>query len=265
MSILLDVRNQMPFSNPTRNINQIKKVARHHSGTTSGDVFAFLNHWQGTLGWKTGGYHEVILRDGTVQLCYNPSQVTNGVKNHNTSVYNICLVGSGSFTDAQEKTFNERAEVAMQLFNLKVSDVLGHNEFSGQNTQCPGANMNTVRRNLQSYLDAKKPIVDKNNTHTVRPGETLSHIAARYKTTVKAIADLNKISNVNLIRVGQVLRLPGAKTQQPAAQPQHYTVKSGDTLSHIAARYKTTVRQLQKWNKITNANMIRVGQKLRVQ
>lgn len=153
---IVDVRNQMPFGNPTRKVSDIKKIARHHSATISGDVFAFLKHWL-KLGWKTGGYHEVILRDGTVQLCYNPSQVTNGVKGHNTSAYNICVVGNGSFTAAQEKAFNERSKVALESFNLKPSDVIGHNEFSGQSTQCPGIDMKVVRKDLESYIEASKP------------------------------------------------------------------------------------------------------------
>ena len=41
-----------------------------------------------------------------------------------------------------------------------------------------------------------------------------------------------------------------------------YTVKSGDTLSGIASKYKTTVAKLVKDNNIVNANLIYVGQKL---
>ena len=43
-----------------------------------------------------------------------------------------------------------------------------------------------------------------------------------------------------------------------------YTVKSGDTLSAIAAKYGVTVSQLQKWNNISNINLIYVGQVLKV-
>lgn len=43
-----------------------------------------------------------------------------------------------------------------------------------------------------------------------------------------------------------------------------YTVRSGDTLSAIASRYKTTVAALAKANNIKNVNLIRVGQKLTV-
>ena len=54
-------------------------------------------------------------------------------------------------------------------------------------------------------------------------------------------------------KVNQLLGANVAKT---------YTVKSGDTLSGIASKYKTTVDKLVKDNNIANANLIYVGQKL---
>ena len=44
----------------------------------------------------------------------------------------------------------------------------------------------------------------------------------------------------------------------------YYTVKAGDTLTKIAKKYNTTVKQLASWNNIKNVNLIHVGQKLRV-
>ncbi|MCX8045748.1 MAG: LysM peptidoglycan-binding domain-containing protein [Anoxybacillus gonensis] len=43
-----------------------------------------------------------------------------------------------------------------------------------------------------------------------------------------------------------------------------YVVQKGDTLSEIAAKHNTTVEVLQKLNGISNPNLIRIGQKLRV-
>ena len=43
-----------------------------------------------------------------------------------------------------------------------------------------------------------------------------------------------------------------------------YTVKSGDTLSAIAAKYGVTISQLQQWNNISNINYIYVGQVLTI-
>lgn len=45
---------------------------------------------------------------------------------------------------------------------------------------------------------------------------------------------------------------------------KYYVVKVGDTLSEIAIANGTTVNQLISWNNIKNANLIYVGQKIRV-
>ena len=45
----------------------------------------------------------------------------------------------------------------------------------------------------------------------------------------------------------------------------NYTVKSGDTLTHIAVAYKTSIDKIMKLNsKITNPNKIYVGQKIKI-
>lgn len=54
---------------------------------------------------------------------------------------------------------------------------------------------------------------------------------------------------------------PSAST---AKKTVTYTVKRGDTLSGIARRYKTTVAKLVKNNGIKNANLIYVGQKIKI-
>ena len=131
--------------NSKRNTSNVRHIVRHHSATAGGDVFAFERHWR-SLGWNTGGYHEVILPNGDVQLCYNDNVVTNGVLGHNNIAYHICLVGNGSFTPAQERSFEIRARAAMGRFNLQVANVVGHGELTP--TACPGTDMNVIRRRV---------------------------------------------------------------------------------------------------------------------
>lgn len=93
--------------------------------------------------------------------------------------------------------------------------------------------------------------------YVVQPGDSLSVIAQRHGVSLSLLASDNGISNLHLIRVGQVLRIPhGAATT--------YTVKAGDTLSEIAAAAGISTRVLIDTNGLDNADVIRIGQKLTV-
>ena len=54
------------------------------------------------------------------------------------------------------------------------------------------------------------PVLASAESYTVKSGDTLSAIANEKNTTVDEIAKKNKISNVNLITVGQVLEIEDA-------------------------------------------------------
>ena len=72
------------------------------------------------------------------------------------------------------------------------------------------------------------PIVANADSYTVKSGDTLSAIAKEKNTTVNAIAKKNKISNVNLISVGQVLEIEDANTTQKTTE-QATTSKTDTT------------------------------------
>ena len=62
----------------------------------------------------------------------------------------------------------------------------------------------------------------------------------------------------------QAIRPTSKPTTSSTKKTVTYTVKRGDTLSAIAKRYKTTVAKLVKNNGIKNANLIYVGQKIKI-
>jgi len=104
--------------------------------------------------------------------------------------------------------------------------------------------------------------------HRVRRGQTLSVIARRYGTSVRAIMRTNNLRSANRIREGQRLRIPvrgsGAvrRTSRTAVNGVH-TVRRGESLGGIARAYGTTVSQLKRDNKLSS-DVIYPGQRLRV-
>uniref|UniRef100_UPI0036F27D12 DPBB and LysM peptidoglycan-binding domain-containing protein n=1 Tax=Lacticaseibacillus jixiensis TaxID=3231926 RepID=UPI0036F27D12 len=107
-----------------------------------------------------------------------------------------------------------------------------------------------------------KAATNTNDTdYTVKPGDTLSRIALDNATTVKDLQTTNSIQNANLILVGQKLKV---KAATPVVADNTYTVKAGDTLSEIAQANHTTVAKLVADNHIKDANLILVGQTLKL-
>lgn len=96
---------------------------------------------------------------------------------------------------------------------------------------------------------------------TVKPGETLSDIAARHRVSVSTLMKINGISDPDLVEAGRTLTLPGGAVR-PQASGGSLTVAPGETLSEIAERHGITVSRLMQLNGLTKADHIEAGQKL---
>lgn len=123
--------------------------------------------------------------------------------------------------------------------------------------------------------------------HIVKGGETLGAIARRYGTSVRSLYETNE-NLTSLIIPGQRIVVPiapgsmetltadrpsnapgrtSSRTRSTAQAPPNstgmsYTVKSGDTIGHIAEWFDVRAWQVRSWNGI--GNTIRVGQTLTI-
>jgi LysM repeat protein len=94
-------------------------------------------------------------------------------------------------------------------------------------------------------------------TWTVRAGEALGVIAARFGVSVSELREWNALDG-DLIRIGQELVISG---EARPASPEH-VVAEGETLSGIAVRFGVTVEDLLSWNEGLEPDSVRVGQRL---
>ena len=154
----------------------------------------------------------------------------------------------------------------VEMYNLTQLDNIA---FSGKQP---------VINNKNDYNYSNSGNADSSNGYyTVQSGDTLSGIALKFSTTSSKLAQLNSLSNPNLIYVGQRLLVnqssdsnssssdqSSSATTNTEASAASYTVKSGDTLSGIASQYNTTVNQIVSLNQLSNPNLIYVGQVLKL-
>lgn len=103
--------------------------------------------------------------------------------------------------------------------------------------------------------------------YTVRSGDTVSHIAKQFGTTVSAVRDANGLNAAGFIREGQTLTIPtgqSAPAAAPVATAGAHTVAQGETVSAIAARYGSTVDAIVGANGLDARAFIRAGQTLTI-
>lgn len=121
----------------------------------------------------------------------------------------------------------------------------------------------TIKRNDPYLIGYGRPdwdvvVTEVIRKYTVKTGDTLAGIAAKFGTTYQCLARINHISNPNLIYTGQVLDI-----DEPAGE-KTYKVKLFDTLNKIAKLYNTTADKIAADNGIKNKNLIYVGQILKI-
>ncbi len=119
-----------------------------------------------------------------------------------------------------------------------------------------------IRNAGLNHLNGNPPVpppIPDYITYVIQPGDTLSGIAAKFGTTTQVLAELNGISDPDLIYAGTTLRVP---ENSPSAK--YYQVQPGDTLSEIAAKFGTTTSALAALNGISNPNLIYAGTTIRI-
>ena len=113
--------------------------------------------------------------------------------------------------------------------------------------------------------------------HRVRKGESISVIARRYKTSVKAIMRNNRLKSSNFIRAGWKLKIPTgssyayhkkrsapiytSRTRKTGGKSIKYTVRKGDSLWKIANRFGITTEGIKIINKLPTS-YLRIGQRI---
>lgn len=108
--------------------------------------------------------------------------------------------------------------------------------------------------------------------HRVSKGESFWTISRRYGVTTRQLAAWNGMAPRDTLSIGQKLIVWTSKSApqstamsiggKTTTRKLHYTVRNGDSLYLIANRFRITINDLVRWNKIDKNKILRPGQKL---
>ena len=155
-----------------------------------------------------------------------------------------------------------------------------------QDTNLPaadGTNYYAVTDTNTYVVPANLPPVDPAGVasateHVIVKGDTFYDLAKKYHVTMQALKDANPTVNPSKLQLNQKIVIPAptvaattgaapAPGVESAAAPAGgeivHTVKSGETLTKIAEKYKVTVNGIRKANNLTSDRIV-VNQKLKI-
>ena len=109
------------------------------------------------------------------------------------------------------------------------------------------------------------------NEYVIASGDNFWTIGRKFGVSAKQIEQANPNVVPTRMKIGQKINIPAAApaaTSAPTAVPEAgdastYTVKSGDTLGHIALRHKVKIAELKALNGL-GTDLIRIGQKIKL-
>ena len=216
--------------------------------------------WATWVGWQYTSTGRVAGISGNVDR----NQFTDGVLLSNTSPIP---------TPETPSTPEQPTETGTIVYTVKSGDTLSSIARNYGTTVYRIVSLNPSITNPNLIYPGEQFIIsiDSNTSsssvvYTVVRGDTLSEIAARYNTTVSKLVTDNNISNPTLIYPGQ--RIGISVDTIPSLGNECgkilYTIRRGDNLSEIAARYDTTVNEIATLNNISNPNLIYAGNIIRV-
>lgn len=165
-------------------------------------------------------------------------------------------------------------------FGVSTTSVLALNGLGWKSLIFPGQ---TLKLGGATASAPASTVGQRPATYTIKRGDTISGIAARYGLSTQALLTLNKLTRSSIIYPGQVIRLTGSSiaidpvsnvtpdppstppTSAPPSTPSsRYTIRSGDTITSIAARFGLTVDILLKANGLTRSSIIYAGRTLTI-
>lgn len=121
-------------------------------------------------------------------------------------------------------------------------------------------NINQGNKVASSDNPAKKESL----RYQVRPGDTLTEIANKFKTDVSTLGQVNGIRDSDEIKVGDTIKIPSKRQVGEERQILVHKVRRGETLWSISNYFKVPLEKLLEWNSLSDPSHLRAGDIIKI-
>ncbi len=217
-----------------------------------------------------------VTEDVTVERDEAGATPTNAVESTAglASTVEAPIERSGNPIGSLNRTYQVRGGDTLNLIALRIGvdaeSLRRLNDFQSLNAPL-SAGQQLILPATGDELRPRKPTRE----YQVKPGETLSRIAAEHGVTLGALLQVNRIADPNAVYPGQTLLIPGSAENEASSGVQlqigparsgyfYYTVQPGDTMSEIARNLNTTMLAIQTYNNLPNTETVYNGMELKI-
>jgi len=119
-----------------------------------------------------------------------------------------------------------------------------------------------------SFLSRLKELPKENwspiKRYQIKPGDTLSEIAAEHDISLESLMSMNSITG-HIIQINQEIKIPGTGIDELDIQKKYmHIVISGDTLWKISKDHRISIKDIRRWNNLNSNLPLKIGMRLKL-
>ena len=208
------------------------------------------------------------LKAAVIPASSVPATLPSALRPAQSAVPAVYTIARGDTISAVAGRYGLDTFAVLKLNNLQANTII----YPGQKIKLTGSTPAPAATPATSAPASSASGSGK--VYVVKPGDTLSGIAARHGVGLSEVFKWNGLGLSSVIYPGQKVKVgggsstpaptataPASSAPKPASSGS-YTIKAGDTLSGIAARNNVRLSDVLSANRLTMSSIIYPGQKL---
>ncbi|MBT2537611.1 lytic transglycosylase domain-containing protein [Arthrobacter sp. ISL-69] len=217
---------------------------------------------------------EAALKSGVIPAASVSTSLPSSLRPAQPAAQGEYTIARGDTISSIAGRYGLDTYAVLKLNNLQPNSVI----YPGQKIKLTGSAAAPSTPAAKPAAPAAATASTGGSVYTVKSGDTLGAIAARHGVKLSEVLSWNGLNVSSIIYPGQKVKIGSgqsaapapaanpapapAQAPAPAASSGSYTVKSGDTLSAIAAKHGVKLSDILSANKLTMSSMIYPGNKL---